>query len=126
MDRIPWFLLAIALCASGCKKEVKEYTVSLDARCWECIVTYAAGPDRGRVDTLFGSINGSDTLTEVGQYQLILKESDNLFFRACRLDPDTSFGDIELHAGGGIQALSSSVGRSEACATINQPVVVVQ
>lgn len=127
MKRMHLVLLAGILLAVGCKKEeMKEYTVNLEARCWDCIVQYAAGPDRGRRDTLLGSVEGTDTLLETGHYNLIVKENDNIFFRACRIRPDTAFGDITLQAGGGIQALSATVGTDQDCATINQVVQVKQ
>jgi len=125
MKGVHHVLLAGALLVIGCKKEeVKEYTVTLDARCWDCIVQFATGPDRGQRDTLFGSINGTDTLTEAGRYELVLKEGDNLFFRACRIRPDSAFGAIELQAGGGIEPLSASVDRDQECAAINAVVQV--
>jgi len=117
-------VVAIALLFGSCKKEVKEYTVSLEARCYDCIVTYAAGPSRGRIDTLFGVVEGSDTFPVTGQYQVIAKADDNLFFRACRIYPDTSFGAIELRASGEVQDINTNVGLDEACATINQVVQV--
>ena len=125
MKRVHLVLLAGVLLAVGCKKEeVKEYTVELEARCWDCIVQYASGPDRGRRDTLLGSVEGTDTLLETGHYQLVMKENESIFFRACRIRPDTAFGDITLQAGGGIQPLSAIVGQDQDCATINQVVQV--
>ena len=117
-------VVALVLLISSCKKEVKEYTVSLEARCYDCIVTYAAGPARGRTDTILGVVEGTDTFLVTGQYQVIAKADDNLFFRACRIYPDTSFGAIELRANGEVQELSASVELDQACATINQVVQV--
>lgn len=120
---------SLAICSSalllllGCKKEeVKQYTVELEATCYDCIVQYAAGPDRGRYDTLSGSVEGADTLRETGRYSLVMEENEALFFRACRYDPDTVFGDIELRASGAIAPVSTSVGTDAECAVINQAV----
>lgn len=124
MDKTCLGMVALALLIGSCKKEVKEYTVSLEARCYDCIVTYAAGPSRGRTDTLLGVVEGTDTFLVTREYQVIAKADDNLFFRACRIYPDTSFGAIELHASGEVQELSASVQLDQACATINQVVQV--
>ena len=115
---------ALFLLLPACRKEqVKEYNVSLQATCFDCVVQYASGPDRGRFDTLHGSINGADTLRETGHYALTMKEDQPIFFRACRITPDSArFGDIELFADGDIQPLSASVGREVDCAVINQSV----
>lgn len=115
---------ALFLLLPACKKEeVKEYKVSLQATCYDCIVQYASGPDRGRFDTLFGSVNGSDTLRVTRRYTLTMLEEEALFFRACRLEPDSGrFGDIEIYADGDIQPLSAVVGRTVDCAVINQAV----
>ena len=117
-------LLLLSLVAFACKKEeVKEYTVSLQATCFDCIVQYASGPDRGRYDTLSGSINGADTVRETGNYQLVMRADELIFFRACRISPDTArFGEISLSADGDILPLSTLVDRATDCATINQPV----
>lgn len=116
--------LAIVALIPACKKEeVKEYTVSLRATCYDCLVQYASGPDRGRYDTLSGSISGSDTIRETASYTLTMKEEEALFFRACRLTPDSGrFGDIELLAEGDIQPLSIMAERDSNCAVINQAV----
>lgn len=114
----------LVLLLPACKKEqVKEYKVSLRATCFDCVVQYASGPDRGRYDTLSGSISGSDTLRETGTYSLIMAVDEPLFLRACRITPDSGrFGDIELFAEGDIQPLSATVGREVDCAVINQAV----
>lgn len=115
--------LALALLVVGCKQDpVKQYTVTLNATCWDCAVTYAAGTDRGLTDTIPGTVTGSDTTRGAAQYQLVLNEGENLYFRACRIRPDTTFGDIELRAAGEIQPLSAIAGPSVSCAVINQPV----
>jgi|GEM_PF-742938 len=126
MKRMQFPLFLAVILAVGCKKdEVKEYTVTLDATCWGCIVQYAAGPDRGLRDTLFGSVNDAgDTLLESGQYELVMKQGDALFMRACRLDPDTVFGNIEMHASGAVPPITVVVDTSEPCATINQAVTL--
>ncbi len=127
MKRMRYPLILAVLLVLGCKKEeVKEYTVTLDASCWDCIVQYAAGPDRGLRDTLFGSVDEAtgDTLVESGRYALVMKEGDDLFFRACRIRPDSVFGDIELRASGAVPTITVVVDTSEACATINQAVTL--
>lgn len=124
MERTGLIMAFIVLLAASCKKEEKQYTVSLEARCYDCIVTYAAGPARGRIDTIFGVVEGADTFPATGQYQVIAKADDNLFFRACRIYPDTSYGAIELRAAGEVQDINTSVGLDQACATINQVVQV--
>lgn len=115
---------AIMLFMPACKKEeVKEYKVSLRATCYDCLVQYASGPDRGRFDTLSGSISDADTLRETGTYTLTMKEDEALFFRACRLTPDSGrFGDIELFVDGDVQPLSAFAVRDSNCAVINQAV----
>lgn len=127
MERLYQALLVAALLATGCaKEEVKEYTVSLEAKCRDCIVHYAAGAARSQIDTLLGNVDPStgDTTVETANYQVIVKGSDNLFFRACRIRTDTAYGDMELKASGGIQPLSDLAGPAETCAEINQPVQV--
>ncbi|MBL7946666.1 MAG: hypothetical protein JNN32_11445 [Flavobacteriales bacterium] len=116
--------LALALLIPACKKEeVKEYTVSLKATCYDCIVQYASGPDRGRFDTLFGAVNGSDTLRTTRSYTLTMREEEALFFRACRLNPDSGrFGALELMAEGDIQSLMVEEPQEADCAVINQAV----
>jgi hypothetical protein len=116
--------LALVLLIPSCKKEeVKEYTISLKATCYDCIVQYASGPDRGRFDTLFGSVNGSDTLRTTRSYTLTMREEEALFFRACRLEPDSGrFGTIELLAEGDIQSLALEEPLEADCAVINQAV----
>ena len=124
MKRKVLFIAAMSIGVAGCKKEeIKEYTVNLEATCWDCIVQYAAGPDRGLRDTLLGSVNGAgDTLVETGSYSLVMKEGDALFFRACRIRPDTVFGNIALRASGAVQPISVVVDTSQTCAAINQVV----
>ena len=127
MKRMRYPLILVVILVLGCKKEaVKEYTVTLDATCWDCIVQYAAGPDRGRRDTLLGSVEGTtgDTLVESGRYALVMKKGDALFFRACRIRPDSVFGDIELRASGAVAPITTVVDTSEICATINQAVTL--
>lgn len=115
---IPFILLA-----GACKKsDVREYTARLKATCYDCIVQYAAGPARGQYDTLSGSINGNDTLRETGMYSMTMKEGDALFFRACRINPDSIFGAIDLEVTGQLEPLSASVDTSQTCAVINQDV----
>lgn len=115
-------LLSI-LAAGACKKhEVKEYAANLKATCYDCIVQYAAGTARGQYDTLTGSINGDDTLRETGIYTMTMKEGDALFFRACRINPDTVFGNIDLEVTGELQPLSAAVDTASDCAVINQDV----
>lgn len=114
----------VLLALSACKKEeVKEYTVSLRATCYDCLVQYAAGPDRGRYDTLAGAISGTDTIRESGTYTLTLRADEGLFFRACRIQPDSGrFGDIELFVDGDVQPFSLFAVRDSNCAVINQAV----
>ncbi|MBX2972099.1 MAG: hypothetical protein KF797_03265 [Flavobacteriales bacterium] len=116
--------LAMLLLVPACKKEeVKQYSVSLRATCYDCVVQYASGPARGRYDTLHGAINGADTVRETGTYTLTMKADEPIFFRACRITPDSgSFGAIELFAEGDIQPLSATVPREVNCAVINQAV----
>ena len=115
---------ALFLLLPACRKEqVKEYNVSLQATCFDCVVQYASGPDRGRFDTLHGSISGADTLRETGTYSLSMAVDEPLFFRACRITPDSArFGDIDLFADGDIQPLSASAPRETDCAVINRSV----
>lgn len=115
---------ALLLLLPSCKKEqVKEYTVSLRATCYNCVVQYAAGPDRGRYDTLHGAIEGTDTLRETGDYALTMREDEDLFFRACRLSPDSGrFGSIALDVTGEVQPISEMVGQEVDCAVINRSV----
>lgn len=118
-------LMALLLFSLGCKKEeVKKYGVTLEARCWDCIVQYAVGPERGRYDTLLGNVVGGDTIPETGTYTVEVEENEALFFRACRIRPDTIFGDIEVLATGQIAPLEARVDTSQNCATINQVVQV--
>ncbi|HRH69918.1 MAG TPA: hypothetical protein PLB89_10465 [Flavobacteriales bacterium] len=127
MKRMRYPLILAVILALGCKKEeVKEYTVDLEATCWDCIVQYAAGPDRGRLDTLLGSVNEAtgDTFVETGRYALVMKQGDALFFRACRIRPDTVFGDIELRTSGTVPPITVVVDTSETCAVINQAVAL--
>ncbi|MGV3638400.1 MAG: hypothetical protein ACO1NQ_12240 [Flavobacteriales bacterium] len=116
--------LAVVLLMPSCKKEeVKEYTVSLKATCYDCIVQYASGPDRGRFDTLFGAVSGSDTMLVSRNYSLTMLEEEALFFRACRLEPDSGrFGAIVIQAEGDIQPLVVEEPLEADCAVINQAV----
>ncbi|MCB0766031.1 MAG: hypothetical protein KDB95_02355 [Flavobacteriales bacterium] len=116
--------LILLIFVPACKKEeVKEYTVSLRATCYDCVVQYAAGPDRGRYDTLAGSIQGSDTLRQTGNYTMTMREDEALFFRACRLLPDSGrFGGIDLQVEGDVRPVSTSVAQDVDCAVINQSV----
>jgi hypothetical protein len=125
MVRSTFLLLALLLLGAGCKKEeVKKYSVTLEARCWDCVVQYAVGPDRGRFDTLFGAVVNGDTVPGTGTYTVIVEQDQALFLRGCRMDPDTIFGDIELMAYGQIAPLEARVDTSQSCAVINQVVQV--
>lgn len=124
MERTGLIIVFIVLLMAGCKKTEKQYTVSLEVRCYDCIVTYAAGPARGRIDTIFGVVEGTDSLLVTEHYQVIAKAEDNLFFRACRIYPDSSYGAIELHAAGEVQDVYNNVGLDQSCASINQVVQV--
>jgi hypothetical protein len=116
--------LAMVLLIPACKKEeVKEYTVSLKATCYDCVVQYASGPDRGRFDTLYGSVSGADTSRASRSYSLTMREEEALYFRACRLNPDSGrFGAIDLLAEGDIQSLVVEEPAEVDCAVINQAV----
>ena len=117
------FFTLLLLCPSCKKEDVKEYHVRLHASCYDCVVQYAAGPDRGRYDTLAGSVVGSDTLRATEAYTLTMREDEALFFRACRLDPDSGrFGSIDLQVDGDIQPLSVQMPREADCAVLNQEV----
>ncbi|HQW05292.1 MAG: hypothetical protein IPH05_04045 [Flavobacteriales bacterium] len=124
MPRSLFYLLVIAALLASCRKEVKEYKATLEASCYDCIVQYAAGSDRGLRDTLAGSVNTvtGDTFVEVGRYDLVMHEEEAIFFRACRIRPDSAYGDITLHASGDISPLSATADRNTECAVINQPV----
>lgn len=124
MYRIVFGVLVLLVCLPACKKEeVRTYTVALRATCYDCVVQYAAGPDRGRYDTLAGSVVGADTLRESASYTLTMAADEALFFRACRLMPDSGrSGAIELVAEGEMQPFSALAGLEENCAVINQPV----
>lgn len=125
MKRLCSLFLLTPFLLPSCKTEVKEYTATLDARCYDCIVQYAAGADRGIRDTLTGSVNAAtgDTFTEAGQYRLVMREGEEIFFRACRMRPDSAaFGDIVLNVSGDVQPLSTTVDRDSECAVISQPV----
>lgn len=117
-------VLALLILASSCKKEeAKQYKVSLRATCFDCLVQYASGPDRGRYDTLAGFVEGTDTIRETGTYELVMKQDEALFFRACRIWPDSgSFGDIELSAEGDIEPIYHAVPAQEVCGVINREV----
>lgn len=115
--------LVIVACLVACtKEEAKEYRAELKATCYDCIVQYAAGPARGLYDTLSGSVNGTDTLRETGTYTMTMKEGDAIFFRACRMNPDTAFGSIDLEVSGQLEPLNSNVAADADCAVINQNV----
>ena len=78
MPRSLFYLLVIAALLASCRKEVKEYKATLEASCYDCIVQYAAGSDRGLRDTLAGSVNTvtGDTFVEVGRYDLVMHEEE--------------------------------------------------
>ncbi len=82
MPRSLFYLLVIAALLASCRKEVKEYKATLEASCYDCIVQYAAGSDRGLRDTLAGSVNTvtGDTFVEVGRYDLVMHEEEAIFF----------------------------------------------
>ena len=125
MVRSAFILAALLVLGTGCKKEeVKKYNVTLEASCWDCIVQYAVGPERGRFDTLFGSVVDGDTIPETGTYTVVVEAEQAIFFRGCRMDPDTVFGDIELMASGEVAPLEVRVDTSQNCAVINQAVQV--
>lgn len=116
--------LMVFLLMPACRKEqVKQYAVDLRATCYDCVVQYASGAERGRFDTLSGVVAGLDTLRETGTYTLTMTEDEDLFFRACRLAPDSGrFGDIELVVEGDVHPLGAVVDRNTNCAVINQAV----
>lgn len=124
MSRSVLLGIVVAALLPSCKKEeVKEYTVSLRATCYDCVVQYAAGPDRGRYDTLSGVIEGADTLRETGTYTLTMRENQAIFFRACRMLPDSGrFGSIDLSVDGDVQPMVMTAVRDSNCAVINQGV----
>ncbi len=123
MERMRYALAVVVLCFAACKKDVKEYKITLDASCYDCIVQYAAGADRGIRDTLTGGVNAAtgDTFTSSGQYDLVLLENEAIYFRACRMRPDSAaFGDIILLVTGQVVPISETAGMAEECAIINQ------
>lgn len=115
-------LVAMLLVAAGCAKEEPLITATLQASCRGCVVSYAAGAAQSKSDTLIGVVDPStgDTLAEEGTWTLHLKDGDNLFFRACRMQEDTAYGDIQLRVSGGVRPMEATVDTTQACAEINQ------
>lgn len=120
------FLLAAlgtAAMAIGCTKEEPSLTASLHAKCKGCVVSYAGGVMQSKKDTLTGAVDPGtgDTLPEERSWKVVLKEGDNLFFRACRLDSaDTAFG-LELWVDGDVRPMQANTDTTQ-CAEINRAV----
>src|SRR5690606_18476664 len=93
--------LAALLLATACKKEEPLITASFQATCRNCIVSRAIGSEQSRKDTLLGTVLGpGDTVAVTRQWSMELQEDQNIFFRACRLYEDTSYGAMELRVSG--------------------------
>ena len=116
-------ILAGVLLALGCAKEEPVLTATLHAKCRDCIVSYASGSSQSKKDTLVGIVDpgSGDTLVEERQWTVPLKDGDNIFLRACRIQTDTAFGDIELRVDGGVKPMQAQVDTTQECAEINQP-----
>lgn len=124
MRRLPLILFPVVLCAMACAKEEEPLLqATFHATCRDCVVSYAVGPAQAKVDTLLGvAVPGTtDTLPETAQWEVELKEGDNLFLRACRIRTDTAFGEISLKVDGGVRTMEASADTSLECASINAP-----
>ncbi|HMN05382.1 MAG TPA: hypothetical protein PKD45_06615 [Flavobacteriales bacterium] len=120
------FLLATlgtAALAIGCAKEEPRLTASLHAKCKGCVVSYAGGVMQSKKDTLRGVVDPGtgDTLPEERSWKVEVKEGDNLFLRACRLDSaDTAFG-MELRVDGDVRPVQAYADTAR-CMEINRAV----
>lgn len=125
--RHSWLLLlAGTLLAMACKEEEKPLlSATLHARCSGCVVRYAPGALQSKTDTLMGTVDPGtgDTLPGEGQWTLHLKDGDNLFFRACRLERDSGppvQGTLTLWVDGGVKPMQAATDTA-ACTAINGP-----
>lgn len=115
-------IFAGVLLSLGCAKEEPVLTATLNAKCRDCVVSYAAGAAQSKKDTLLGVVDpaSGDTVAEERQWSLQLKDGDHIYLRACRLRTDTAFGDIQVWVDGGVQSLQAQVDTTQECAEINQ------
>lgn len=107
----------------ACTKEEPTLGATLHARCQGCIVSRAAGVQQSRQDTLVGVIDPGtgDTLPEERQWTVLLKDGDNLFFRACHTDTNPAGHGMELWVDGDVQPLQAATDTA-ACTEINRAV----
>lgn len=115
-------ILGVLLLASACTKEKPLVEAILHAKCRNCIVSYAAGVAQSKKDTLRGRVDAAsgDTVPEEGQWTVHLKDGDNIFLKACRLQQDTAMGNIDLWVNGGIAPMEVHADTTHHCAEINQ------
>lgn len=114
--------LATLALSVGCAKEDPEYTASLHARCQGCVVSYAGGVFQSKKDTLYGLVDPAtgDTIPEERHWTLPLKDGQNLFFRACRLDSTALGTGIHLWVDGDVRSMAADAATGQDCAEINQ------
>lgn len=119
----PYLFLAAGAVLVACAREPVQYKARLTAKCRGCIVSYAGGSATSTKDTLLGTVDESsgDTLAEERAYQVFLKEGDQVFLRACRIDLDTAYGPMELSVGGEVRDLFAVADTSQDCVEINGP-----
>lgn len=116
-------LLCIALVGAACVKEKPKLSVTLTAKCRNCAVAYAGGVDHARMDTILSvySTDLGDSAAGQGTWKVSLHDGDNIFLRACRLQPDTVLGPIEITVSGDVAPLILLEDTAD-CAQISQAV----
>jgi hypothetical protein len=120
MRRTRLLPVVLLLLASACKKEKPLLTARFQATCRNCIVSRAIGSDQSRKDTLRGiAVSPGDTIAETRQWSMELQDGQNIFFRACRLYEDTSYGAMSLHVDGDVKPMDAQGDTSATCITIN-------
>lgn len=94
---------------------------TLHAKCKACVVGYATGVSQSKRDTLFGVIDqvSGDTIAEERQWTVELKDGDNIFLRACHLDPAMTDGALQIWTDGGIRPDQANAGVGQMCVEIN-------
>lgn len=110
--------------SAACTEKPERYSVTMQARCRDCVVSHAGGVAHADQDTLIGVPDPStgDTVAEERSWKVELEDGANVFMRACRLHPDTAYGDIALSVTGEVRSISATADTSADCVEINEPV----
>ncbi len=121
MRRLCLLLLSGTFLFPSCKKEDPVLKATLHAKCRDCVVKYASGVSQSKQDTLLGVVDQGtgDTLAEERQWTVQLKDGDNIFLRACRLDSATTQGALHVWMDGDVRPDQAQVDGTQECVEIN-------